>query len=185
MTNMLWVDQPVGAGFSDGRVEIVDDAEGAKEFVGFFKNWEKLFGIQDYKIYLTGESYAGRYVPYIGAKMLDQKDSTYFDLSGALLYSPCIGDCGFIQLQLPLYPHVKANNAILNINQTFLDHLETMSSDCGYTDYVNKYLQFPPPGHQPVPPAFDKPPYAPKDGCNIAYEYEEAQDKVNNCYVRM
>ena len=53
MTNMLWVDQPVGAGFATGKVEQVTDAGGAKDFVGFFKNWEKLFGIQDYKIYLT------------------------------------------------------------------------------------------------------------------------------------
>lgn len=31
-----------------------------------------------------GESYAGRYVPYISAAMLDQKDKQYFDLSGGL-----------------------------------------------------------------------------------------------------
>jgi hypothetical protein len=33
-----------------------------------------------------GESYAGLYIPYISAGMLDQKDKTYFDLSGALMY---------------------------------------------------------------------------------------------------
>lgn len=63
----------------------------AKDFVGFFKNWQKLFGIKNYNIYLTGESYAGRYVPYIGAQMLDQKDTTYYNLKGALVYDPCIG----------------------------------------------------------------------------------------------
>jgi carboxypeptidase D len=31
---------------------------------------------------VTGESYAGRYVPYISAAMLDEKDQEYFDLQG-------------------------------------------------------------------------------------------------------
>ena len=29
-----------------------------------------------------GESYAGRYVPYISAQMLDQNDTKYYDISG-------------------------------------------------------------------------------------------------------
>lgn len=66
----------------------------AADFVGFFKNFEDLFGIKNYKIYVTGESYAGRYVPYISAAMLDQNDTTYFNLSGALAYGElCISLC--------------------------------------------------------------------------------------------
>lgn len=81
-TNMLWVEQPVGTGFSTGKIEAKNERDVAKDFVGFFKNFEKLFGIENYKIYVTGESYAGRYVPYISAEMLDQNDKQYFDLSG-------------------------------------------------------------------------------------------------------
>lgn len=79
---MLWVEQPVGTGFSTGKIEAKNETDVAKGFVGFFKNFEKLFGIENYKIYVTGESYAGRYVPYISAEMLDQNDKQYFDLSG-------------------------------------------------------------------------------------------------------
>jgi carboxypeptidase C (cathepsin A) len=35
-------------------------------------------GIKNFKIYVTGESYAGRYVPYISAAMLDEKDKEFF-----------------------------------------------------------------------------------------------------------
>lgn len=31
---------------------------------------------------MTGESYAGRYVPYISAAMLDQNDTEYYDMQG-------------------------------------------------------------------------------------------------------
>lgn len=81
-SNMLFVEQPVGTGFSIGEIEAKNEVDIAKDFVGFFKNWEKLFGIKNYKIYVTGESYAGRYVPYIAAQMLDENDKEYFDLSG-------------------------------------------------------------------------------------------------------
>ncbi len=76
------VEQPVGTGFSIGEVTAKTQEETAQDFIKFFKNWEKTFGIKNYKIYVTGESYAGRYVPYVSAAMLDQKDNEYYDLSG-------------------------------------------------------------------------------------------------------
>lgn len=54
----------------------------AQDFVGFFKNWQNIFGIENYKVYMSGESYAGRYVPYISAEMLNQKDDQYYNLKG-------------------------------------------------------------------------------------------------------
>lgn len=83
MTNVGFrVEQPVGTGFSIGEITAKTEEEIAQDFVKFFKNWEKTFGIKNYKIYVTGESYAGRYVPYISAAMLDEKDKEYYDLSG-------------------------------------------------------------------------------------------------------
>ena len=86
LTNVLWVEQPVGTGFSIGEVTATSEEEIAQDFVKFFKNWQDIFGIKNYKIYVTGESYAGRYVPYISAAMLDQNDTEYYNLSGALVY---------------------------------------------------------------------------------------------------
>ena len=83
MTNAGYrVEQPVGTGFSIGEVTAKTEEEIAQDFIKFFKNWEKTFGIKNYKIYVTGESYAGRYVPYISAAMLDEKNKEYYDLSG-------------------------------------------------------------------------------------------------------
>jgi carboxypeptidase D len=54
----------------------------AQDFIKFFQNFQDIFGIKNFKIYVTGESYAGRYVPYISAAMLDEKNKEYFDLNG-------------------------------------------------------------------------------------------------------
>lgn len=53
ITNMLWVEQPVGTGFAQGNVTATNEVDIAKDFIGFFENWQKLFGIKDYRIYLT------------------------------------------------------------------------------------------------------------------------------------
>ena len=53
ISNVLWVDQPVGTGFSQGEVHLVEQTELATDFAGFFENWERLFGIRNYRVYLT------------------------------------------------------------------------------------------------------------------------------------
>ena len=58
------------------------EEEVAEDFLGFFQNFQNIFGIKKFKIYITGESYAGRYVPYISAAMLNKKNKDYFNLSG-------------------------------------------------------------------------------------------------------
>lgn len=46
LTNMLWVEQPVGVGYTQGLPNIVDEVGLGKEFVGFYQQFVKAFGIQ-------------------------------------------------------------------------------------------------------------------------------------------
>ncbi|KAI0773295.1 alpha/beta-hydrolase [Trametes elegans] len=64
----IWLDQPVGVGWSttdsDGYVH--DEDEMGRDFMGFLENLVKVFpSLKKRPLYLTGESYAGRYIPYI------------------------------------------------------------------------------------------------------------------------
>ena len=79
---MLWVEQPVGTGFSIGKPTANSEEDIAADFVKFFKNFQTAMGIKNHKVHVTGESYAGRYVPYISNAMLDEDDTEYFDLRG-------------------------------------------------------------------------------------------------------
>jgi carboxypeptidase D len=76
------VEQPVGTGYSIGKPTAISQEETAQDFIQFFKNFQTTFGIKKFKVYVTGESYAGRYVPYISAAMLDAKDLDYYNLKG-------------------------------------------------------------------------------------------------------
>lgn len=180
---MLWVEQPVTTGFSIGTANATSEEDIAADFVAWFKNWQDVFGITNYKIYVTGESYAGRYVPYISAAMLDQNDTTYYDLSGALAYDPCIGSFDYTQEEAVAVPYVLANNNLLNLNQSFVEVLESLHESCGYKEYFDTYFTFPPSGQQP-PKFFN---YSDPDdlACDVFDMIDNAALEVNNCFGKI
>lgn len=59
LTNVLYVEQPVGTGFTQGTPNITNESELAQQFVGFFDQFVKTFKLEGSPTYLTGESYAG------------------------------------------------------------------------------------------------------------------------------
>ncbi|CEJ55066.1 hypothetical protein PMG11_01343 [Penicillium brasilianum] len=143
LTNMLWVDQPVGTGFSVGTPTATDEQDIAVDFVQFLTKFQKLYNIRNFRIFMSGESYAGRYVPYISAAMLDKNDTEHFNLSGALMYDACIGQWDWIQAELPAYPFVQQHSELFNFNSSFMMELESTYQECGYEEYFDKYFTYP------------------------------------------
>lgn len=150
LTNMIWVDQPVGTGFSTGTPKATSQEDIAADFLVFLKKFQDTFGISNFKIYITGESYAGRYVPYIANAMLDANDTAHFNISGILVYDPCIGNFDYVQEEVVAYPHIEANWNLYGFNQTVMAALKQLHQQCGYEEYINKYMAFPPSGAQPA-----------------------------------
>ncbi|KAI0675833.1 alpha/beta-hydrolase [Trametes maxima] len=68
VADYIWVDQPVGVGFStaDSTGFIHDEDEMGRDFFGFLENLVKVFpSLKTRPLHITGESYAGTYIPYI------------------------------------------------------------------------------------------------------------------------
>lgn len=177
---MLWVEYPVGVGFSTGEVTATSSADAAKDFVDFFLNFQETFGISKFKIYMTGESYAGIYVPYIAAEMMDRNDPEHLNVSGALMYDPCDGSWIYTQEQASAVPWIQKNNNILGFNQTFLDHLESQDKRCGYAEYREQYLTFPASGQQP-PKYFN---YTSDADCDLWTLAHDEAFRTNPCSLR-
>jgi len=74
LTNVVWVEQPVGTGFSQGTPTATNEIEVAAQFLGFWKNFMDTFALQGRKVYIAGESYAGYYVPYIADGIIKIRD---------------------------------------------------------------------------------------------------------------
>jgi carboxypeptidase D len=60
---MVWVEQPVGTGFTQGTPTANSTEEAAQQFLGFWKNFIDTFDLKGRKVYIAGESYAGKYIP--------------------------------------------------------------------------------------------------------------------------
>lgn len=43
-------------------------------------------------MYIAGESYAGKYVPYIADAMVNKKDTEFYDVKGIMIYDPSVAE---------------------------------------------------------------------------------------------
>ena len=95
---------------------------------------------------------------------------------GALVYDPCIGSFVLVGQEIPTYPFVMAHQEILGLEQDTLDKMEKMHNQCGYADFIDKYLTFPPPGNQPEEPVYNY------GKCDVFGMYTDAITDKNPCF---
>jgi hypothetical protein len=56
-----------------------------------------------------------------------------------------------VQAEIPALPFVKKYANVFSFNSTFMASLEATSQKCGYTNYIEKYVTYPPKGPLPLP----------------------------------
>ncbi|KAJ3013545.1 hypothetical protein HKX48_005704 [Thoreauomyces humboldtii] len=174
LTNVVWVEQPVGTGFSQGVPDATSSAAVAKEFAGWFQQFVNTFDLQGKKVYIAGESYSGTYIPYIANEFLNRNDKVNFGLTGTLMYDPLIGPQR-ISDTVPLARFTAKWQDLLGLNDTFVANITARAQSCGYTDYINRYLVYPPKGVQPTMPS------VPRAGCDLQTDILNAWTLVNPC----
>ena len=63
LANVLYIDQPVGSGYSDGSVEAMFNDQVTQGFISWLGAFYEIFsGLKSKSTYIMGESYAGIYV---------------------------------------------------------------------------------------------------------------------------
>ncbi|KAK6333649.1 hypothetical protein TWF730_003833 [Orbilia blumenaviensis] len=145
LTNMIWIEQPVGTGFTQGVPNIKSQEDLAEQFMGFMKNFVDKFGLHGKRIWLTGESYAGKYIPYIADAMLNRADTKYFNFKGSMIYDPSIDEDLYLQ-EVPVVPFLERNNAIFNFPEEEVAELKKTADSCGFTTIYEQGMTFPPAG---------------------------------------
>ncbi|GAV71467.1 Peptidase_S10 domain-containing protein [Cephalotus follicularis] len=94
--NMLYLETPIGVGFSystdTSSYEAVNDKITARDNLVFLQNWFVKFPqYRNRSLFITGESYAGHYVPQLAQLMLQfNKKENLFNLKGIALGNPVL-----------------------------------------------------------------------------------------------
>ncbi|KIW12899.1 hypothetical protein PV08_08086 [Exophiala spinifera] len=155
LTNVIWVEQPAGTAFSgakgDGDNE--DEVGVAQQFLGFWKNFIDTFDMKGRKVSITGESYAGNYVPYIAEAMLNttgEEATDYYNVTGILIYDPILGD-RTLGDAAPAVEFINANKNLFPFDEADFEALNDLNKECGFHDLMEQANTFPPKGPIKIP----------------------------------
>lgn len=115
--HLMFVDYPVGTGFSytsDPSRYVRNDMQGADDFMTFLRGfYEQHPRYRSCDLYLTGESYAGKYIPAIAHRVINSTCGTVPRLGG-------IAICGawtHPEAQVPHYSPDAARHGLLSTEQ--------------------------------------------------------------------
>ncbi|KAG6876647.1 hypothetical protein C0993_001545 [Termitomyces sp. T159_Od127] len=136
-------------GFTQGTPNITNDDELAAQLTGFLGQFLEVFSeLKGNNLYLTGESID---VPYI-ANWIYEHPGLDLNLKGIWIADPSLS-YEVVQQEIPALRFAQANKNLFPLNSSFWADLQTISDECGYTDYLDKFVTYPPNGQLPLPVA--------------------------------
>ncbi|KAF9196620.1 Cell death protease [Haplosporangium sp. Z 27] len=112
--HVVYIDQPFGTGFSTNNVTVPNEDFIGETMVNFYVNFFKTFPeMKSKNMYIAGESYAGRYIPYFAKHVLDYNDKHKDQKEHINLKSLVLGDA---------YVDTSLNNNFINLLPYLAEH---------------------------------------------------------------
>mmetsp|Transcript_29725 Transcript_29725/g.28436 ORF Transcript_29725/g.28436 Transcript_29725/m.28436 type:complete len:866 (-) Transcript_29725:73-2670(-) len=97
--HMIYLEQPIRTGFSKaatGAKQITTEEDVADDFYDFMQSFLTVFKeYQGLPVYITGESYAGMYIPWIAQKIVKKQENIQYERK----YNPVFTEKIYINLQ--------------------------------------------------------------------------------------
>ncbi|KAG6811952.1 hypothetical protein H0H92_005116 [Tricholoma furcatifolium] len=160
LSSVLWVEQPVGTGFSQGVPNIQNEDELAEQLVGFMQQFLEVFSeLKNKNLWLSGESVSLSSVVFLVSHSDKYNIANYIyehptlldlSLQGIWISDPSLS-FDVVQEQIPAVDFVHKYEGVFSLNQTFMTQLDKLAERCNYTGYFDKYVTYPPNGLLPLP----------------------------------
>ncbi|KAI0301889.1 Alpha/Beta hydrolase protein [Multifurca ochricompacta] len=159
LSSVLYVEQPVGTGFSQGTPTAKDENDVAAQLVGFLEQFLEIFSeLKGKKFYLLVKVVLKimalnlRWIEDIANFIYENttRSTLDLDLQGIWINDPVLG-WDVVQSQIPAVSFVHKYEHVFAFSQTFLAHLDSVAETCNYADYNQKHVTYPPQGLLPLP----------------------------------
>ncbi|TFK57058.1 alpha/beta-hydrolase [Heliocybe sulcata] len=182
VSDVVWIEQPVGTGFTTGTPNINNEDELADQFYGFLEQFFALFPeLTSKKLFITGESYAGFYIPYIATRIVDASSAEKAKLPLALqglLINDGVYSSYITSEQAPIANFSAVHQSTLGFTDAQVASFQSKAESCGYQTILDQ-LTYPPKGKIDLPNGN-------KDtvsrSCDLFDQfYDEAYD-ANSCF---
>ncbi|KAJ3559788.1 hypothetical protein NM688_g126 [Phlebia brevispora] len=147
LADYIWVDQPVGTGWSTAEANafVNDEDQMAEDFFGFLSNLVKVFpSLSTRPFYLTGESYAGTYIPYITKGYFGMSNPPV-KLTKIAMGDGSIGSIFEFEL-MPVLTVIETYPQLIGYDPDVYTYFKEQSHLCGY----DLNLTYPQNGHFPT-----------------------------------
>ncbi|KAL8808084.1 MAG: hypothetical protein Q9182_000362 [Xanthomendoza sp. 2 TL-2023] len=150
LANVLYIDQPVGTGYSSGNRAASNNTETISQFFHWLKAFYDHFpALKTKNTYVMGESYAGIYIPYFAKALMSNRNILNINLKAIALGDPTIGNnAAMTDLVTTTYLH--EISAYYKIPKPILSAFDAADRLCGF-DKVMHQLTYPPTGKFTIP----------------------------------
>lgn len=157
LSHVVWVESPIGVGFTKGKPDIQGMYGQAREFYGFLEQFYETFAeLKGKRLWITGESYAGKYIPYIAHEIYkheSHKNQTGINLQGIAINDPSFTS-DFLGEEAPAFEFLEKYQHVMGVNDTSVEHVRKLARKYGVETYVADNLHYPPKGHFYAPKSY-------------------------------
>ncbi|KAL8635823.1 MAG: hypothetical protein Q9228_006726 [Teloschistes exilis] len=147
LAHVLYIDQPVGTGFSSGDQAAINIADNTYDLFHWLKAFYDRFpNLKNKNTYLMGESYAGIYIPNLARALLSNCEILSINLKAIVLGDPTLGN-NAAMTDVVTTTYLKQENVIelYNLQRPILNAFKAADHTCGF-DKVLSQVTYPPKG---------------------------------------
>ncbi|KAF3400226.1 Carboxypeptidase Y [Penicillium rolfsii] len=151
--HVLYVDQPVGTGFSTASnpYPVRDNDMVTTDFVAWLNSFFTYFPLlQSKKIHLMGESYAGIYIPHFTAALMESNTLHPLDIRSISLGDGSWGNAAAMS-SVSIGAYMRSQATALKIPKDILAAFEAAEKVCGFDDVLDQAQVYPPNGKIDIP----------------------------------
>ncbi|KAI5123819.1 hypothetical protein M0805_009111 [Coniferiporia weirii] len=133
LVDSFWVDNPVGVGFAtaDSTGYVLDDDQMGTDFIQFLSNLVKVFpSLATRPLYISGESYSGRWIPYI-TKAIFSTPNPPVKLKKIAIGDGTIGEFPVTQ-EFPVVSIIETYPQIVSYDTDVLAYFREQRHLCGF-----------------------------------------------------